>query len=433
MEKSVPEVKFTVSDSAHTLTSASHKEDISIPITRVCLKVVGLWHAKDHVEQRHRKFMLFYTIYAMLYGVVLQTRDFYYSWPNLTDCVYIACNIMYLMVVLFKIAVLYTHRVEFFDLILFTQKNFWHSNYNLREKLILDEYKRLCALFIVILSFCTQGTCAGYMVTPILGNIGKNESERILPFNMWLDFPTGTSPYFEVLFLIQMLCVYHVGVCYICFDNFLCILNLHVASQFQVLQYRLMNLTDILEKERHIRASDESLSRYASTCYQKLRNCVKHHQALMEYCRMLEKIFTLIVLGQVLFLAMIICLVGYQIFLAETPPSRSVSLVLTMAATLCQLLMFTYSCDGLIRQSSNVGGAIFSAPWAIFPMDQIGKSLRKNTTIMIMRTTRSCCLTASGFFPVSLETSTAVLSTAMSYFTLLRQSTLDMGNAHLNS
>ncbi|XP_054008627.1 odorant receptor Or2-like isoform X2 [Hylaeus anthracinus] len=412
---------------------SAQSKDVSIIWTCFLMKTVGLWMAADRAEQQRRNFALIYTCSMLFIATCIAIRDFYYSWGNFNDCVYIACNIMYLMVVLFKIAVLYTHRVEFFDLILFTQKNFWHSNYNLREKLILDEYKRLCALFIVILSFCTQGTCAGYMVTPILGNIGKNESERILPFNMWLDFPTGTSPYFEVLFLIQMLCVYHVGVCYICFDNFLCILNLHVASQFQVLQYRLMNLTDILEKERHIRASDESLSRYASTCYQKLRNCVKHHQALMEYCRMLEKIFTLIVLGQVLFLAMIICLVGYQIFLAETPPSRSVSLVLTMAATLCQLLMFTYSCDGLIRQSSNVGGAIFSAPWAIFPMDQIGKSLRKNTTIMIMRTTRSCCLTASGFFPVSLETSTAVLSTAMSYFTLLRQSTLDMGNAHLNS
>ncbi|XP_076629907.1 odorant receptor 13a-like [Colletes latitarsis] len=318
--------------------------------------------------------------------------------------------------------------MKFFDLIRFTQTNFWHSNYDRQEKLIVDDCKRLCAIFIVVLSFCTQGTCAGYMVTPLLENIGKNESDRILPFNMWVDFPTGVSPYFEVLFIIQILCVYHVGVCYICFDNFLCLANLHVSSQFQVLQYRLISLNDIVKKQIRARASNEILSNYENECYQKLKNCVHQHQSLIEYCKMLENIFAMIVLGQVLFLAMVTCLVGYQLFLADTPPSKSVSLILNMAAVLCQLFMFTYSCDGLIRQSVNVGSATFSGPWAAFSMDTTGKLLRKNITIIIMRSNRCCCLTANGFFPVSLETYTGVLSTAMSYFTLLRQSTLDMEN-----
>lgn len=110
------------------------------------------------------------------------------------------------MIVLFKIAILYIHKMEFFDLVLFTQKNFWHSDYDSQEKLILADCKKLCAIFIVVLSFCTQGTCAGYMATPLLGK-------------------------------------------------------------------------------------------------------------LSEYCRLLENIFAMMILGQVLFLAMIICLVGYQIFL----------------------------------------------------------------------------------------------------------------------
>lgn len=194
------------------------------------------------------------------------------------------------MIVFFKIAVLYAHRTEFYSLITFTQNNFWHSNYDYQERLIVEDCAHTCAIFIVVLSFCAQGTCAGYMVTPILGklflsnvegvhfnrftkenismkryssmtffsfqlisgiwtafrdlptdlcnifytlflcdnrtlqfvtywvyvnvhklmdsslaNIGKNQSERILPFNMWVDFPTGMSPYFEVFFSIQVL------------------------------------------------------------------------------------------------------------------------------------------------------------------------------------------------------------------------------------
>lgn len=35
-------------------------------------------------------------------------------------------------------------------------------------------------------------------------NIGKNKSERILPFKMWIDFPLSETPYYEIMFLIQV-------------------------------------------------------------------------------------------------------------------------------------------------------------------------------------------------------------------------------------
>ena len=109
--------------------------------------------------------------------------------------------------------------------------------------------------------------------------------------------------------LVQILCVYHVGVCYICFDNLLCIVNLHVAGQFRILQHRLRNLNVALTGDRE--------SCRANVCHAKLRSCVIRHQVLTKYCKQLENIFTIIVLGQVLFLALVICLVGFQLFLVR--------------------------------------------------------------------------------------------------------------------
>lgn len=115
---------------------------------------------------------------------------------------------------------------------------------------------------------------------------------------------------------------------------------------------------------------------------------------------------------------------------------------------LSQLLMSTFCSDGLIRESVNVGQAAFSGPWYIFSMNKVGRALRQDVLMIIIRSRKSCCLTAGGFFPVSLETCTAVntqlsksttcnkiqrfafqvLSTAMSYFTLLRHSAPDLIN-----
>ncbi|XP_076382689.1 odorant receptor 13a-like isoform X2 [Megalopta genalis] len=286
--------------------------DISIDWTCLLMKFVGIWLAADQAEQRRRNAALIYTINAMCIITCVAFRDIYFSWGNVGDCVFIMCNISYLMIVLFKIAVLYTNRMEFFELVRYTQKNFWHSNYDFEESMILDNCRRISGIFVITLSFCTQGTCAGYMVTPLVENIGKNETDRILPFNMWVSFPVEKSPYFEALFTMQILCVYHVGICYISFDNFFCLLNLQVASQFRILQHRLNNLNSIVEVEAD---SNESLTRYARTYQAMLANCVRQHQALIEYCKHIENIFTRIILGQMLFLSLIMCLVGYQLFL----------------------------------------------------------------------------------------------------------------------
>ncbi|XP_015439317.1 PREDICTED: uncharacterized protein LOC107194240 [Dufourea novaeangliae] len=173
-------------------------------------------------------------------------------------------------------------------------------------------------------------------------------------YHTWGDFST--------------LCVYHVAVGHICFDYFLSIVNLHVTCQFRILQYRLLSLGNVIETQ----TDEESLSRYTNVCLAKLRGCIQQHQALTEYCRRLENIFTLIILAQVLFLSIVLCLISYQLFLADVPHFRNISLVMNMIGILCMLFMFTYSCDGLIRQSTNVGRVTFLAPWSSMSMNKAG-------------------------------------------------------------
>ncbi|XP_026674957.1 uncharacterized protein LOC108631831 [Ceratina calcarata] len=404
---------------------AARNKDISIAWTSFLLKIAGLWLADNEDEKRHRKFALMYTINTILIGTLIAFRDIYFSWGNFSDCVYIACNISYLAIDLFKISVLYAHRREFYDLIRFMQKTFWNAKYNTDEKLILNDGKRLCVIFTIIVTFCTQGTCTGYMVTPLIANIGRNESERMLPFNMWVDFPTSMSPYFEILFTVQVrnniLCVYHVGMCSMCFDSVLCIANLHAVIQFRILRHRLINLTSDVAKDADLESSD-----YMNAVNDKLKQYVRRHQIITEFCKELENIFSLIVLGQVLFISLVLCLVGYQLFLMETPPARHVSLMLNMVVLLCQLYMLTYSCDLLMRQSMDVANAVYSTQWQSMPMSIVGKNLRRNVKMIILRSNKPCCLTTSGFSIVSLETYTSVLSTAMSCFTLLRESSAEL-------
>lgn len=116
-----------------------------------------------------------------------------------------------------------------------------------------------------------------------------------------------------------MISLYHIGVSYFCFDNFLCIMNLHVAGQFQVLQYRISNIIDSIDKEKQEKKEKLIMDScyFASKYYAIFKKCIRQHQALIAYCRKLEEVFNLIVLEQVLMFSLLICLDGYLVLMVS--------------------------------------------------------------------------------------------------------------------
>lgn len=123
-------------------------------------------------------------------------------------CTYIACNILCLNIALFKIFILFVHKTKFLYLIAYMQTNFWQSNYVTHEQTIFDSWTRICTYFICFFTFFTEASNICYLIRPVLVNIGKNESDRILPFNMWIDLPLSITPYFEITFVMQVLRIF---------------------------------------------------------------------------------------------------------------------------------------------------------------------------------------------------------------------------------
>ena len=61
-----------------------------------------------------------------------------------------------------------------------------------------------------------------------------------------------------------------------------------------------------------------------------------------------------------------------------------------------------------MRESMSVATAAYKAPWPLLSMTTSGRMMRKDLTLVIMRSSVPCCLTGKGFFIVSLETYTNV-------------------------
>ncbi|CAL7937522.1 unnamed protein product [Xylocopa violacea] len=400
-------------------------QDISVNLCRFFLKNVGLWTAEDLAEERKRKVMIAYTLWCTGLALVVTLRDLYFTWIHNGDILYVLTNCLSVVTASGKVYLLLINKAKFINLIVYMRDKFWNSSYDLEEKEIFDNYRKTCVFFIS--SVTTVGICVmlSYVATPFFLSRASNESERMLIFNMWLSIPTSVPPNYELLLLLQIVTLYHIGVCYFCVDNIFCMLAIHLTAQFRILQHRFTKLCDVVY-ETSEKDPELMLRNHTDRCYRKFKGHIRQHQALIEFCKKLEDVYTMISFLQVLIFSVLICLFGYQILLADAPLARRTIFILLLIGAMFLLFMFTYSCGDVIQQSDDVAIGAYSTLWSITPMNKFGKMLRKDLIMVIARSRRFCCLTANGFFPVSLETYTSILSTAVSYFTLIKSHVEDI-------
>ncbi|CAL7937536.1 unnamed protein product [Xylocopa violacea] len=375
--------------------------DVSINWTAFLLKLCGVWLTENSVEKRKRKIFIAYTAVALIYGVYVNVVDVYHCWGDLSHCIFLINNTLCITLAIFKLSILTLRRTEFIYIAHHAQQKFWHMNYDRNEKVLFAQCTKLCKLWVVAMYLMTQGVLVGYIITPLSANVGRNKSDRALPFKMWVDLPLTETPYYEMMFTFQIICVYQIGASYVCTECFVCVLNMHAVCQFRMLQQRFLNLWPAIRKQ-----SDST--DYADKCYAALKKCIRDHQSLLEFCDKLNSVYTLPILGHMVVFSMMICFDTYEILLADVSSWTRNIFIFHMVGSFIHIIVFTYSCHGLIVESTNVSTAAYSGWWTTLPLNKIGRMLRKDMSLIMVRSLRPCCLTAGGFFPVSLETSTAV-------------------------
>ncbi|XP_054008542.1 odorant receptor 13a-like [Hylaeus anthracinus] len=328
-----------------------------------------------------------------------------------------------LLLILIKVYVMTVNKVKLNELIQFMKDHFWKHNYNYREKEILADSSMVCSVIAIAITIGGHAVVTMQCFAPIIANMGKNETDRILPFNMLCDFIL-ISPYYEIFYFVQQ-CIITPSCVFFCFDEIICLMSLHVSAQFRILQYRLVNLYDTIEKMQDDNAN-VNVTMYSCKCYEKLKNCIRQHQDLINFSAKIEEVFTLIIFAETTMVSGLICLLGYQMLSGTVELLSRLSCGAGAFGSSVLLLMVMYSCNDLIVQSDNVSLSAYSAPWTLMPMDKFGRSLRNDLMMVSVRSRRVCCLTANGFFPISLETYSKIMSTAVSYFTLLTSRTESM-------
>nr|AXM05189.1 odorant receptor [Campoletis chlorideae] len=171
------------------------------------------------------------------------------------------------------------------------------------------------------------------------------------------------------------------------------------------------------ELEYPVKNKDDSfyVSKNDDYFYNHIVKCVKKHKEVIEFCDFLESTYTVYSFGTVGLNIFLISFTGVQTVTKVDNPSLFVRYSIYVFGQIMHAFFGCWHGQLLIDYSEAIIISAYKSRWH-------GSSLRscRLLTLIMMRSTKPCQLTAGKLFSVSLQTFTTIIKTAMSYFTLLR-------------
>ncbi|XP_019885814.1 odorant receptor 13a isoform X4 [Ooceraea biroi] len=219
----------------------------------------------------------------------------------------------------------------------------------------------------------------------------------------------------------------------------------HTCGHFRVLQGKIEHINGEIG---HMLQAHNELNIVRKIKLQ-IISTIKHHYTILWFCDYMETIFSPMLFLQTLASSLIICLVGFQItdaHITANAISKLIKYFSYLLMALFQLLLFCIPGDALIdevcdsskakklmnkrgkvyknryimyrlftSQSSTISRTLYTIDWYELPV-----LFKIEVCLLMLRSQKSSKITAGKFYVMHLENFNAVLSTAVSYFMLLR-------------
>nr|XP_023027980.1 odorant receptor 13a-like [Leptinotarsa decemlineata] len=181
------------------------------------------------------------------------------------------------------------------------------------------------------------------------------------------------------------------------------------AAQIEILNRKIIGLSDEKYRSDHIKT--------------KLKECVKHHMKIIRYHKLLNKVFSMIILTQYATSAVVICNLGFQLVHVNPKSLQFVRMTVYFIAMMIQLAMYCWFGNEIIAKVmagissflSPISDACYEFKW--FESDL---ETRKTIITIMERSKQPLFLKVEKFSILSLQAFTSVIRTSYSYFTLMQ-------------
>nr|AQQ73495.1 olfactory receptor 12 [Heliconius melpomene rosina] len=235
--------------------------------------------------------------------------------------------------------------------------------------------------------------------------VKTSEVELFLPLLIKYPFDSYDIKYWPYVYVHQFWSVVLVIVNLSVSDYLLFICCTYLRIQFRFLQ---KDIREIVTSNRKLTEPELVLLQ------EKIVNLVKWHQELIRLTGCLELIYAKSTLYNFVSSSVLICFTGFNVVTIDNV-AFTIIFVVFLSTSLLQIFSLCFFGDLLMESSTEVRNAVYESKW-YYTNTKAAKSL----LIIQTRTDNPCKLTAFGFSEVNLKAFMSILSSAWSYFALLK-------------
>ncbi|XP_012230552.1 odorant receptor 13a-like [Linepithema humile] len=258
----------------------------------------------------------------------------------------------------------------------------------------------------------------------VIKDTGDNSTKHF-PFVALYPEPCYHFPMYEVVYFSQIVATSLCGLIILGTDTLIATALFYTCGHFKVLQTKLENIGAEIDLMQRVHNKGNVVQKIKL----QVIDIIKHHYTILWFCDYMETIFSPMLFLQTIASSLIICLVGLQVATANMDAgiiSKSVKYISYLLMALFQLLLFCIPGDALINESSMISRVVYTIAWYELPA-----WFKTEICLLMLRSQKPSKITAGKFYVMHLENFNAVLSTAVSYFMLLRSFGSDETNEKL--
>nr|XP_015839897.1 PREDICTED: odorant receptor Or1-like [Tribolium castaneum] len=233
---------------------------------------------------------------------------------------------------------------------------------------------------------------------------------RNLPLEIWVpvDFTENTELYcFAYIYVVLGVAAGALSNGVI--DPLIAGLASHATTQLKILKNNLQFLSEDADQ-----VIAQQLTK-ARIIQDKIRFCIIHHNAILDFVDYYENVYSGIVFSQFIASVFVICLACFYLSIVEPFSVIFFAMVIFLVTVLSQIFLYSYYGTLLFEENNTLTNAVYMGQWYTYDVTS-----RKALIILMERSKRPMTVRAGKVLDLSLETFTTILRRAYSLLAVLK-------------
>ncbi|XP_039293859.1 odorant receptor 4 [Nilaparvata lugens] len=388
------------------------------------LDILGLWSwytNRSQIPFLILFYNLFYLLYQLIYLCVVQSVRMFIDTHELEVTVEKFLTICIDMEPCVKIIVLLCMEKEIKELLQVFRRDFLVCAKIVPEKAlkIFEKSDELCNKVTFVVYVMVWATLLGYQVAP-LTECFLSDCKYLKTIPDWHPFDESRQPAKILTFLVDSGSLW-----FTCLSE--CSIMLLVLSFSSAFGSQIDVLACCVESVREVaRRGEREEEDEAEEMDRLVKECIRGHQQMLRIADLMESVFSLLNLFQMLLSTILICTCGFMLMIAltdsttelsETPVQSFIRIskhLCFFSSMILQLTIFSWAGFVVNDKTGNLQEVFYRSDWT-----GMSQKTKRQILIAMTRANKPSNVTAGKFYVVSLQSYAAIMRASYTYFTML--------------